>query len=543
MSRWTPTDYNPDDFANRRHIGPSPVEMAEMLKAVGADSLDQLIEQTVPAAIRQSDALDWPALSEAGLLARMREVADKNRVMTSLIGQGYYGTVTPPAIQRNILENPAWYTAYTPYQPEIAQGRLEALLNFQTMVADLTGLPVANASLLDEATAAAEAMAMARRQSKSKADAFFVAHDLHPQTIAVIETRAEPLGIRDHRRRSRRPISAAIDVFARGVPVSRHLWPYPRPDPRDRGAACRGRAGHRRDRPSGAVRAEGAGRDGRRHRRRIVAALWRADGLRRPARGLHGLPRRAEAGDAGAYRGRQHRQFGQPGAYRLSLQTREQHIRREKATSNICTAQALLAVMAGFYAVFHGPVGLRAIAQRVHLHAVTVADALRAAGAEVAPEAFFDTITVKVGVGQQGIMAAARHRGINLRKVGRDRVGISVDETTDAGVIIRLLDAFGITDAAPAATAPAIPEALLRESEYLTHPVFHMNRAESEMMRYMRRLSDRDLALDRTMIPLGSCTMKLNATSEMIPITWPEFANLHPFAPADQAAGLSPSDR
>ncbi len=536
MTRWTPTDYNPDDFANRRHIGPSPAEMAEMLKAVGADSLDALIGQTVPAAIRQDSALDWPALSEAALLERMRQVAAKNRVMTSLIGQGYYGTVTPPAIQRNILENPAWYTAYTPYQPEIAQGRLEALLNYQTMVADLTGLPVANASLLDEATAAAEAMAMARRQSKSKADAFFVAHDLHPQTIAVIETRAAPLGIRI--------VKASIDDL-QADQVFGAIFQYP------------GTYGHIRD-----LTPE-------------IAALHAAGALAVVATDLLALCLLKEPGAMGAdiavgsaqrfgvpmgYGGphaafmscRDELKRAMPGrivgvsidakgnkAYRLSLQTREQHIRREKATSNVCTAQALLAVMASFYAVFHGPVGLRAIAQRVHLHAVTIAQTLRAAGAEVAPDAFFDTITVKVGVGQAGILAAAQHRGINLRRVGRDRVGISVDETTDADVITRLLDAFGITDAPAPAQAPAIPEALLRGTDYLTHPVFHMNRAESEMMRYMRRLSDRDLALDRAMIPLGSCTMKLNAAAEMMPITWPEFGALHPFAPADQAAGYA----
>ncbi|MFN3276335.1 MAG: aminomethyl-transferring glycine dehydrogenase [Paracoccus sp. (in: a-proteobacteria)] len=534
MSRWTPTDYNPDDFANRRHIGPSPAEMELMLAAVGADSLEALIGQTVPAAIRQADRLDWPALSEAGLLARMKEVAAKNRVMTSLIGQGYYGTVTPPAIQRNILENPAWYTAYTPYQPEIAQGRLEALLNFQTMVADLTGLPVANASLLDEATAAAEAMAMARRQSKSKAQAFFVAHDLHPQTISVIETRAAPLGIRI--------VKGSVDDLVADE-VFGAIFQYP------------GTYGHIRDLTPeiGALHAAGA--------LAVVATdLLALCLLREPgAMGADiavgsaqrfGVPMGYGGPHAGFMSCRDALKRAMPGrivgvsvdsagnpALRLALQTREQHIRREKATSNVCTAQALLAVMAGFYAVFHGPVGLRAIAQRVHLHAVTVADALRAAGAEVAPEAFFDTITVKVGVGQAGIMAAARHRGINLRAVGRDRVGISVDETTDAGVITRLLDAFGITEAAPMAVAPAIPEALLRESDYLTHPVFHMNRAESEMMRYMRRLSDRDLALDRAMIPLGSCTMKLNAAAEMMPITWPEFGALHPFAPHDQAAG------
>jgi len=536
MTRWTLTDYNPDDFANRRHIGPSPAEMDEMLKVVGADSLDALIEQTVPASIRQADTLDWEPLSEAGLIARMREVAAKNRVMTSLIGQGYYGTVTPPAIQRNILENPAWYTAYTPYQPEIAQGRLEALLNYQTMVSDLTGLPVANASLLDEATAAAEAMAMAQRVAKSKATAFFVSDNLHPQTISVIETRAEPLAIR----------------IIRGAPedlnpseVFGAIFQYP------------GTFGHIRDLSAECQALHDAGAIA------VVASdLLALCLLKEPgAMGADicigssqrfGVPMGYGGPHAAFMSCRDAYKRSMPGrivgvsidakgnmAYRLALQTREQHIRREKATSNVCTAQALLAVMASFYAVFHGPVGLRAIAQRVHLHAVSVANALRAAGAEVEPDAFFDTITVRVGVGQLGILAAAREHGINLRKIGRDRVGISVDETTDASVIARLLDSFGITDAAQPATEPAIPESLLRESSYLTHPVFHMNRAESEMMRYMRRLSDRDLALDRAMIPLGSCTMKLNAAAEMMPITWPEFGALHPFAPADQAAGYA----
>ncbi|WCR11351.1 aminomethyl-transferring glycine dehydrogenase [Paracoccus stylophorae] len=536
MTRWNPTGYNPDDFANRRHIGPSPAEMAEMLKVVGADSLDALIDQTVPKTLRQDTPLDWPALSEAALLARMEQVARKNTVMTSLIGQGYYGTFTPPAIQRNILENPAWYTAYTPYQPEIAQGRLEALLNFQTMVADLTGLPIANASLLDEATAAAEAMAMAHRQAKSKAEAFFVAHDLHPQTIAVIETRAAPLGIRI--------VKGSVDDL-KADEVFGAIMQYP------------GTYGHIRD-----LTAE-------------IAALHEARALAIVATDLLALCVLKEPGAMGAdiavgsaqrfgvpmgYGGphaafiscRDDLKRAMPGrivgvsvdakgnpAYRLALQTREQHIRREKATSNVCTAQALLAVMASFYAVFHGPVGLRAIAQRVHLHAVTIADALRQAGAEVAPDSFFDTITVRVGVGQAGILAAAEQRGINLRRVGRDRVGISVDETTDADVIARLLDAFGIDQSAAPAGSPAIPDDLLRDSDYLTHPVFHMNRAESEMMRYMRRLSDRDLALDRAMIPLGSCTMKLNAAAEMMPITWPEFGALHPFAPRHQAAGYA----
>ncbi|MDH2325837.1 aminomethyl-transferring glycine dehydrogenase [Cereibacter sp. SYSU M97828] len=530
---FTPTAYDPYDFANRRHIGPSPAEMAEMLAACGVETLDQLIDETIPDSIRQVDPLDWAPLAEHELLAKMRKVGERNRVMTSLIGQGYHGTVTPPAIQRNILENPAWYTAYTPYQPEIAQGRLEALLNYQTMVADLTGLPVANASLLDEATAAAEAMAMAERASKSKSRVFFVDRGCHPQTIAVIETRARPLGIEvvvgD-------PAEMSFDVFGA-------IFQYP------------GTYGHVADFTD------------------IIARLHEAKALAVVATDLLALCLLKSPGAMGADIavgssqrfgvpmgfGGPHAAFmscrdelkrTMPGrivgvsvdargnkAYRLALQTREQHIRREKATSNVCTAQALLAVMAGFYAVFHGPKGLRAIAERVHFHTVRLADALRAAGAEVAPEAFFDTITVRVGVGQAGILAAARHRGINLRKVGRDRVGISLDETTNDDVIVRVLDAFGIHDASSHAEALGFPDAMLRGDDYLTHPIFQMNRAESEMMRYMRRLADRDLALDRAMIPLGSCTMKLNAAAEMMPITWPEFGTLHPFAPADQAAG------
>ena len=533
---FTPTAYNPYDFANRRHIGPSPAEMAEMLTAVGVGSLDQLIDQTVPAAIRQKVPLSWAPLAEHELLAKMREVAAKNRVMTSLIGQGYYGTVTPPAIQRNILENPAWYTAYTPYQPEIAQGRLEALLNYQTMVADLTGLPVANASLLDEATAAAEAMTMAERLAKSKARAFFVDENCHPQTIAVIRTRAEPLGI-----------EVVVGAPEAMVPeqVFGAIFQYP------------GTFGHVRD-----FTAE-------------IAALHAAKAVAVVATDLLALCLLKEPGAMGAdiaigssqrfgvqmgYGGphaafmscRDDMKRAMPGrivgvsvdarggrAYRLSLQTREQHIRREKATSNVCTAQALLAVMASFYAVFHGPLGLRAIAERVHFLTNRLARALKAAGAKVSPKAFFDTITVEVGVGQAGILAAARQEGMNFRKIGHDRVGISLDETTDEKVLLRILRAFGIEGVPPHRATLGFPEAMLRESDYLTHPVFHMNRAESEMMRYMRRLSDRDLALDRAMIPLGSCTMKLNAAAEMMPITWPEFAALHPFAPRDQAAGYA----
>ena len=381
MGKWTPTDYNPDDFANRRHIGPSPAEMQAMLAAVGVESLDELIAQTVPAGIRQAEALDWPALSEAALLARMREVAGRNRVMTSLIGQGYYGTVTPPAIQRNILENPAWYTAYTPYQPEIAQGRLEALLNFQTMVSDLTGLPVANASLLDEATAAAEAMAMAQRVAKSKARGFFISDGLHPQTVSVIETRAAPLGIEILR--------GDYDPSA----VFGAIFQYP------------GTFGEIRDYSAEIDALHQAGAVAVMATDLLALCVLKDPGamgadIAVGSAQRFGVPMGYGGPHAGFMACRDEMKRAMPGrivgvsvdakgnrAYRLSLQTREQHIRREKATSNVCTAQALLAVMASFYAVFHGPEGLRAIAQRVHLNAVTLADALRAAGAEVAPEA------------------------------------------------------------------------------------------------------------------------------------------------------------
>jgi glycine dehydrogenase len=531
---YTPVAYDPFDFANRRHIGPSPAEMTAMLAAVGTPTLDALIDETVPRSIRQKAALGWAPLAEHELLARMRQVAAKNRVMTSLIGQGYHGTVTPPAIQRNILENPAWYTAYTPYQPEIAQGRLEALLNYQTMVADLTGLPVANASLLDEATAAAEAMTMAERVSRSKARAFFVDHHVHPQTLGVIRTRALPLGIE---------IVTGDPATLDPAQVFGALFQYP------------GTFGHVRDLTDDIARLHGA-----KGVAVVATDLLALTILKEPgAMGADiaigssqrfGVPMGYGGPHAAFFACKDEMKRQMPGrivgvsvdargnkAYRLSLQTREQHIRREKATSNVCTAQALLAVMASFYAVFHGPAGLRAIAERVHFRAVRLARALKAAGAKVSPKHFFDTITIEVGVGQAGIMAAARAEGLNFRRIGSDRVGISLDETTDEAVLVRVLRAFGIDGVPPHRATPGFPETLARQTPYLTHPVFHMNRAESEMMRYMRRLSDRDLALDRAMIPLGSCTMKLNAAAEMMPITWPEFGALHPFAPADQALG------
>ncbi|MBW8446972.1 MAG: aminomethyl-transferring glycine dehydrogenase [Arenimonas sp.] len=531
------TDYQPYDFANRRHIGPSPAEMEEMLKVVGYKTLDALIDATVPSSIRQQVPLTWgAAMTEREALDKLRETANKNKALVSLIGQGYYGTITPPVIQRNILENPAWYTAYTPYQPEISQGRLEALLNYQTMVCDLTGLDVANASLLDEATAAAEAMALAERVSKSKAKAFFVDEACHPQTIAVIQTRAEPLGWQVIVGNPFTDLDP-VDVFGA-------IFQYP------------GTHGHIHD-FSG-----------------LIARLHQTGAIAAVAADILALTLLKSPGEMGAdiaigstqrfgvpvgYGG-PHAAYmavkdaikrSMPGrlvgvsvdargnrAYRLSLQTREQHIRREKATSNICTAQVLLAVMASMYAVFHGPKGIKAIAQQVHQKAVLTAKGLEKLGYTVEPDTFFDTITVEVGHMQGLILRAAVAEGVNLRKIGETRIGISLDERTRPATLEAVWRAFGGDFAvADFDTGYRLPKDLLRTSEYLTHPIFHMNRAESEMTRYIRRLSDRDLALDRAMIPLGSCTMKLNATAEMLPITWPEFSEIHPFAPETQALG------
>ncbi|MEO9820581.1 MAG: aminomethyl-transferring glycine dehydrogenase [Paracoccaceae bacterium] len=533
-----PTDYLPYDFANRRHIGPSPAEMEDMLTVLGVDSLDTLIDQTVPKAIRQEEPLEFgKAKSERELLHHMRGVASKNKVLTSLIGQGYHGTVTPPAIQRNILENPAWYTAYTPYQPEISQGRLEALLNFQTMVCDLTGLEVANASLLDEATACAEAMTMAQRVAKSKSKAFFVDQNCHPQNIALVQTRAAPLGIEVI-------IGDPSEMDAEAVFGA--LFQYP------------GTHGHVRDFTDDIAALHAA----------KAIAIVSADPLsltllKEPgAMGAdiavgstqrfgvpvgYGGPHAAYMSCRDAYK------RAMPGrivgvsvdshgnrAYRLSLQTREQHIRREKATSNVCTAQALLAVMASFYAVFHGPKGLKAIAQRIHRKTARLAEGLKQGGFVVQPAAFFDTITVDVGPLQSAVMKSAVDEGINLRRVGETRIGITLDERTRPSTIEAVWRAFGVNRQDKDYTPHYhMPEKLVRETEYLNHPIFHMNRAETEMMRYMRRLADRDLALDRAMIPLGSCTMKLNSAAEMMPVSWSEFSLLHPFCPADQAEGYA----
>jgi len=533
---FTPTDYLPYDFANRRHIGPSPDEMSEMLGLLGVADLEALIAQTVPASIRAKAPLSFGrGLSERGVLHHLRKVAEKNTVLTSLIGQGYHGTMTPPVIQRNILENPAWYTAYTPYQPEISQGRLEALLNYQTMICDLTGLDVANASLLDEATACAEAMTMAHRLAKSKAKAFFVDQDCHPQNIAVMQTRAAPLGIEII-------VGAAEDLVPEQVFGA--IFQYP------------GTHGSVRDVTPHMAALQAAKAIG------IVAAdplaltLLKDPGAMGADIALgstqrFGVPL-GYGGPHAAYMAcRDRYKRAMPGrivgvsvdalgnrAYRLSLQTREQHIRREKATSNVCTAQALLAVMASMYAVFHGPDGLRAIAQRIHRKTVRLAEGLEDAGFKVLPERFFDTITVDVGLLQRGVLQAAVQNGVNLRRVGDTCVGITLDEVTRPETVERVWRAFGLVKSYDARSERyRLPEQLLRESAFMTHPVFHMNRAETEMMRYMRRLADRDLALDRAMIPLGSCTMKLNAAAEMMPLSWPEFANLHPFVPDDQAIG------
>ncbi|EAR51182.1 glycine dehydrogenase [Oceanicola granulosus HTCC2516] len=533
-----PTDYLPYDFANRRHIGPSPAEMDEMLDVVGADSLEALIDDTLPPKIRQAAPLDFgKPLSERELLHRMKVTASKNEVLVSLIGQGYHGTVTPPAIQRNILENPAWYTAYTPYQPEISQGRLEALLNFQTMVSDLTGLEIANASLLDEATACAEAMTMAQRVSKSKLKAFFVDESCHPQNISVMKTRAAPLGIE--------VIVGAPDTLDPGS-VFGAIFQYP------------GTHGHLRDftdemsalhehKAIGIVAADPMALCLLKEPGAMGADIAVGSTQRFGVPIGYGGPHAAYMATKQAYA------RNMPGrivgvsidshgnrAYRLALQTREQHIRREKATSNVCTAQALLAVMAGFYAVFHGPEGLKAIAQRIHRKTVRLAEGLAEAGFDVAPKSFFDTITVEVGGRQSAILQAAVDEGINLRRVADGRIGITLDERTRPATIQAVWRAFGI-DRRDDDYTPRyrLPESLVRSSAYLTHPVFHMNRAETEMMRYMRRLSDRDLALDRAMIPLGSCTMKLNSAAEMMPVTWDEFSLLHPYAPREQAAGYT----
>jgi len=533
---YAPTSYLPYDFANRRHIGPSPAEMDAMLKVVGASSLAALIDDTLPAKIRQKEPLNFgKPKSERELLHFMKQVSKKNNVLVSLIGQGYHGTVTPPAIQRNIFENPAWYTAYTPYQPEISQGRLEALLNFQTMVADLTGLEISNASLLDEATACAEAMTMAQRISKSKVTGFFVDENCHPQNIAVMKTRAEPLGIEVI-------VGAPDDMDAASVFGA--IFQFP------------GTTGHLRDFTAHIESLHATGGIGIISADPLSLTLFKEPGAMGADIAVgttqrFGVPVGYGGPHAAYMATKANLARNMPGrivgvsidahgnkAYRLSLQTREQHIRREKATSNVCTAQALLAVMAGFYAVFHGPEGLRAIAQRIHRKTVRLVEGLESGGYKIEQDHFFDTVTLDVGAKRDAIMAKAVENGVNLRAIGDTRIGITLDELTRRDVTEAVWRAFGIETEDDAHQVDyRLPEALIRKTDYLTHPVFHMNRAETEMMRYMRRLADRALALDRAMIPLGSCTMKLNSAAEMMPVSWPEFALMHPFCPDDQALG------
>ncbi|MER5362760.1 aminomethyl-transferring glycine dehydrogenase [Streptomyces sp. NPDC002785] len=528
----------------QRHIGPDAEAQAKMLAQVGYGSLDDLTAAAVPDVIKSAEALQLPAArTEAEVLAELRALADRNQVLAPMIGLGYYGTFTPPVILRNVMENPAWYTAYTPYQPEISQGRLEALLNFQTMVAELTGLPTSGASLLDEGTAAAEAMALSRRVGKVKNGVFLVDADALPQTVAVIETRAEPTGV-----------EVVVADLSDGIPAE---------------IAERGVFGVLLQYPgaSGAVR----------NIEPVIEQAHELGAIVTVAADLLALTLLTSPGDLGADIavgttqrfgvpmgfGGPHAGFmavrekfarSLPGrlvgvsvdadgnkAYRLALQTREQHIRREKATSNICTAQVLLAVMAGMYAVYHGPDGLRTIAQRTHRYATILAEGLRACGIDVVTGTYFDTLTVRIPGKAADVVADARERGVNLRLVDADLVSLACDETTTRTQIAAVWAAFGADgdiEALDAAAVDALPEGLLRTEEILTHPVFHQHRSETAMLRYLRKLADRDYALDRGMIPLGSCTMKLNATTEMESITWPEFGALHPFAPAEQAQGF-----
>ena len=534
---FNPTEYLPYDFANLRHIGPSKTEIDDMCKVIGVKNLDELINQTVPQNIRQKEKLNFgKPKSERELLRYMKDVASKNKVMTTMIGQGYHDTTTPPAILRNVLENPAWYTAYTPYQPEISQGRLEALLNYQTMVCDLTGLEVANASLLDEATAAAEAMTMAERVSKSKQKSFFVDENCHPQNIAVMKTRAEPLGIN---------IIVGDPDTLKADEYYAAIFQYP------------GTFGNLTDFTAKISELHEAKALAIIIADPLALTLLKAPGemgadIAVGSTQRFGVPM-GFGGPSAAYMScKDSYKRAMPGrivgvsidsrghkAYRLSLQTREQHIRREKATSNVCTAQALLAVMASLYAVFHGPDGLKAIAQRIHRKTDRLAQGLKKGGFEILPATFFDTVTVDVGTKQESILKLALEKGINLRKIGSNRLGLTVDETTRSETIQDVWTAFGLeyhwSDFS--SKYDQLPKKLIRNSNFLEHPIFHMNRSETEMMRYMRKLSDRDLALDRAMIPLGSCTMKLNSAAEMMPVSWPEFSRMHPFAPSDQTEG------
>ncbi|MFC3942116.1 glycine dehydrogenase (aminomethyl-transferring) [Pseudomonas gingeri NCPPB 3146 = LMG 5327] len=528
----------------RRHLGPDAAEQQAMLDVLGLGSRVELIEQTVPPGIRLNRELDLPAaLDEQAALDKLRGYAQQNQLWTSLIGMGYHGTLTPTVILRNVLENPGWYTAYTPYQPEIAQGRLEALLNFQQLTIDLTGLELANASLLDEATAAAEAMALAKRVAKAKSNLFFVDEQCHPQTISVVRTRAEGFGfelvvgpvdnLSQHQVfgallqypdthgeiRDLRPLieqlhaRQALACVAADLLSLLLLTP-----PGELGADVVFGSSQRFGVPMGYGGPHAAYFATRDEYKRAIPG--RIIGVSRDARGNMAL--------------------------RMALQTREQHIRREKANSNICTAQVLLANIASFYAVYHGPEGLRRIAQRVHRLTCILASGLERKGIARLNRHFFDTLTLEVGGSQTAILESARAAQINLRILGRGQLGLSLDETCDETTVLRLLDIFlgadhglDVAELDAQALDSGIPDGLQRRSAYLTHPVFNAHHSETEMLRYLKQLENKDLALNQSMIPLGSCTMKLNASSEMIPITWPGFANLHPFAPREQVQGYA----
>ncbi len=532
---------HPDRFVDR-HIGPAGRDIEEMLATLGVRNLDELIDRTVPASIRLQRPLDLPpGRSEFGLLRELAEIAAKNQIFKSYIGMGYSDTVTPPVILRNILENPGWYTQYTPYQPEISQGRLEALLNFQTMVEDLTGLPVANASLLDEATAAAEAMTMFHNVAPASGNTFFVAQDCHPQTIEVVRTRATPFGIQVIAGDPATFDPAKTKIFGA-------LLQYPATD------------GGVRDPRSFIAKAHANGA------LVVVAAdilslcLLQSPGELGADCAIgstqrFGVPLGYGGPHAAYFATKQEYVRHMPGriigvsvdaqgrpALRMALQTREQHIRREKATSNICTAQALLAIISGMYAVYHGPKGLKAIAQHVHAMTSQLARGLAALGFRLRHDEFFDTVAVTVEAAQLGsIFTAAEAKKMNFRKIDARTIGVSLDETTTPEDVREILTAFAGAKTVPDVTGDEsrLPRPLVRQSAYLTHPVFNTHHSETEMLRYVRLLESRDLSLTRSMIPLGSCTMKLNGTTEMLPITWPHFSRLHPFAPRAQAAGYT----
>ncbi|MDT7736598.1 MAG: glycine dehydrogenase, partial [Mycobacterium sp.] len=530
------SDYTNPLFADR-HIGPDSAAVATMLEVIGVDSLDELARRALPAEILDAltasgaaPGLDRlpPAASEAEALAELQALADENTVAVSMIGQGYYDTYTPPVLLRNILENPAWYTAYTPYQPEISQGRLEALLNFQTMVADLTGLEVANASMLDEATAAAEAMTLMHRAVKGNANRLAVDVDVFAQTAAVLATRAEPLGIEivTADLRDGLPDGDFFGVIAQLPGASGRItdWSALVSQAHDRGALVAIGAdllALTLITPPGEIGADVAFGNTQRFGVPMGFGGPHAGYLVVHAKHARQLPGRLVGVSVDA--------DGSP-AFRLALQTREQHIRRDKATSNICTAQVLLSVMAAMYASYHGADGLTGIARRVHGHAAAIASAL---GDEVVHQNYFDTVLANIPGRADEVVAAAKANGINLWRVDDDHVSVTCDEVTTDAHVAAVLDAFG---AAPAERRSV--DVATRASEFLTHPAFTKYRTETSMMRYLRSLSDKDLALDRTMIPLGSCTMKLNAAAEMEPITWPEFARQHPFAPPSDSAGL-----